>query len=324
MRVPGGSDAKGIAAVGAVLVVLWTFGGSYFVYLANLTAIYAIAALGLNMLTGACGLVSLGHNAFFAIGAYTSAILSVKLGLPFVVTLIAAALLGTLVSLLIGIPSLRLTGIYLAMATLAVGFVVEEVILQSAWLTNGANGMSVPRPELFGWRVGGDRQFMLLIWPLTAACFWLGRNMLSARTGRAWRAIRDNELAADALGVSLRRYKLLAFSASGFLAGLAGSLFGHYVGFIAPENFTWFLAVQFLTMIVIGGIGSLWGSLVGPAAFVALPELLRGAQDHQLGVFGLLIIVIMIVVPRGLVGLRPAIQERWWPRRSAALGHKEA
>jgi branched-chain amino acid transport system permease protein len=324
VRVPGGSDAKGIAAVAVVLVVLWIFGGSYFVYLANLTAIYAIAALGLNMLTGACGLVSLGHNAFFAIGAYTSAILAAKLGVSFVVALIAAALLGTLVSLLIGVPSLRLTGIYLAMATLAVGFVVEEVILQSAWLTNGANGMSVPRPELFGWRVGGDRQFMLLIWPLTAACFWLGRNLLSGRTGRAWRAIRDNELAADALGVSLRRYKLLAFSASGFLAGLAGSLFGHYVGFIAPENFTWFLAVQFLTMIVIGGIGSLWGSLVGPAAFVALPELLRGAQDYQLGVFGLLIIVIMIVVPRGLVGLGPAIQERWWRRRPVGLGQEEA
>lgn len=324
MTIPRGGDAKGIAVIAAVLVVLWTVGGSYFVYLANLTAVYAIAALGLNMLTGACGLVSLGHNAFFAIGAYTSAILSAKVGLPFLASLMVAGLLGALVSLLIGIPSLRLTGIYLAMATLAIGFVVEEVILQSAWLTNGANGMSVRRPELFGWRVNGDRHFMLLIWPLTAACFWLGRNMLSARTGRAWRAIRDNELAADALGVSLRRYKLLAFSASGFLAGLAGGLFGHYVGFIAPENFTWFLAVQFLTMIVIGGIGSLWGSLVGPAAFVALPELLRGAQDHQLGVFGLLIIVIMIVVPRGLVGLLPAIQERWGPRRRAALGQKEA
>jgi branched-chain amino acid transport system permease protein len=324
VTIPRGGDAKGIAVIAAVLVVLWTVGGSYFVYLANLTAVYAIAALGLNMLTGACGLVSLGHNAFFAIGAYTSAILSAKVGLPFLASLMVAGLLGALVSLLIGIPSLRLTGIYLAMATLAIGFVVEEVILQSAWLTNGANGMSVRRPELFGWRVNGDRHFMLLIWPLTAACFWLGRNMLSARTGRAWRAIRDNELAADALGVSLRRYKLLAFSASGFLAGLAGGLFGHYVGFIAPENFTWFLAVQFLTMIVIGGIGSLWGSLVGPAAFVALPELLRGAQDHQLGVFGLLIIVIMIVVPRGLVGLLPAIQERWGPRRRAALGQKEA
>ncbi len=319
-----GADVKALAVLTAGLAALWLFGGSYFVYLANLTAVYAIAALGLNLLTGACGLVSLGHNAFFAIGAYTSTILTVKLGVPFPAAFLAAGALGTLVSFLIGIPSLRLSGIYLAMATLAVGFVVEEVALQWAGLTNGGNGMSVPRPEIFGWHVHGDRQFMLLIWPMTAACFWLGRNMLTARTGRAWRAIRDNELAADALGVSLRRYKLLAFSASGLLAGLSGSLFGHYVGFIAPENFTWFLAVQFLTMVVIGGIGSLWGSLLGPAAFVALPELLRGAQDYQLGVFGLLIIVIMIVAPRGLVGMRPAIEGRWRLRRRAAFGREEA
>ena len=324
MRLMADRNAQGIVVVALLLLLVATAGGPYFVYLVNLTAIYAIAALGLNILTGACGLVSLGHNAFFAIGAYTSAILTVKLGVPFVVAAPVAGAVTTCASLLIGMPALRLTGIYLAMATLAVAFVVEEVIMQAVGITNGPNGMSVPKPVLFGWRLQSDVEFMLLIWPVTAACFWLGRNMLTSRTGRAWRAIRDNELAADALGVSLRRYKLLAFSASGLLAGLAGSLFGHYVGFIAPENFTWFLAIQFLTMVVIGGIGSLWGSLVGPAAFVALPELLRGAQDYQLGVFGLLLIIIMIVMPTGLVGLRDMIQGRSALRRRTLADQKEA
>ena len=323
MTFMGDRHVQGIAVVTAMLLLVAMAGGPYFVYLVNLSAIYAIAALGLNILTGACGLVSLGHNAFFAIGAYTSAVLTAKLGVPFLVAAPAAGAVTTLVSLFIGMPALRLTGIYLAMATLAVGFVVEEVILQMAGITNGANGMSVPKPLLFGWRVQTDVQFMLLIWPVTAVCFWLGRNMLASRTGRAWRSIRDNELAADALGVSLRRYKLLAFSASGLLAGLAGSLFGHYVGFIAPENFTWFLAIQFLTMIVIGGIGSLWGALIGPAVFIALPELLRGAQDYQLGVFGLLLIIMMILMPTGLVGLRGAIEGRARLRRRTLADQKE-
>lgn len=315
----GTRTGAALAAIALALALLSALGGPYVVYLANLTAIYAIAALGLNLLTGFCGLVSLGHNAFFAIGAYTSAVLTAKVSVPFVAAAPAAALLTMLVSVLVGLPALRLTGIYLAMATLAVAFMVEEVVLQASAVTNGANGLAAAKPAIGTFVFQSDAQFVYLVWPLAAACFWLARNMAAGRTGRAWLAIRGNELAADALGVSLTRYKLIAFSVSGLFTGLSGALFAHYVGFIAPENFTWFLSVQFLTMIVIGGIGSLWGSLLGPAFFVVLPELLRGAQDHQLGVFGALLVGVMILVPRGLVGVLDAIEARFRPRRGALV-----
>lgn len=303
-------------------------GGNYVVYLLNLTGIAVIVALGLNLLIGSTGLVSLGHAAFLAVGAYTSGILATRLGFPFWMTLTLSGVLTGGVGVIVGLPALRLKGLYLGLATLAFQFIAEHLILHWEGLTGGANGMAVPRPALGGFVFDTDLRFYYLTAPL-ALLLGLGMaNLQRSRFGRALVAIRDSDVAAEAVGVDLARYKTLAFGVSAAYTGVAGSIFAHYLGYIGPDHFTVLLSVEYLTMIIVGGMGSILGSVLGAGFATLLPEGLRLAEsalrqsypalvlpDLRALVMGLVLILFIVFEPEGLAGLWRRVREYWqeWP-----------
>ncbi|MBI2503829.1 MAG: branched-chain amino acid ABC transporter permease [Candidatus Latescibacteria bacterium] len=303
-------------------------GGNYAVYLLNLTGIAVIVALGLNLLIGSTGLVSLGHAAFLAVGAYTAGVLANRLGFPFWMTLTLSGIFTGGIGVIVGLPALRLKGLYLGLATLAFQFVTEHLILHWEGLTGGANGMAVPRPALGEFTFGTDLRFYYLTAPL-ALLLGLGiANLQRSRFGRALVAIRDSDVAAEAVGVDLARYKTLAFGVSAAYAGVAGSLFAHYLGYIGPDHFTVLLSVEYLTMVIMGGMGSILGSVLGAILATLLPEGLRLAEgalrqsypslvfpDLRALVMGLVLILFIVFEPEGLAGLWRRVREYWqeWP-----------
>src|SRR4051794_15013509 len=238
-------------------LIVPAFLSSYMVYIVCLLAIYAIVAIGLNILMGYAGQISVGHTGFFAIGAYTSAIAMLRFDLPFWVALPLAGLVSGGIGFLLGIPALRLSGFYLAVATLGFGIAVPLVILNSESISGGHMGLNPPRPTAFGFQFASDLSYFyltfgVLLLLLAVAC-WL----LSTKAGRAWVALRDSETAAQAMGINLSYYKTLAFAVSGFYTGIAGSLNGHLITSIHPEGYTFTQSIQFLTFIVVGGMASI-------------------------------------------------------------------
>ncbi|MEW6751317.1 MAG: branched-chain amino acid ABC transporter permease [Candidatus Latescibacterota bacterium] len=302
--------------------------GNYLVYLLNLTAIAVIVALGLNLLCGTTGLISLGHGAFVAVGAYTTAVLTARLGLPFWVALPASAALAGLMGVVVGLPALRLKGLYLALATLGFQLITEHVILRWEGLTGGASGMAVPRPVLAGLTLDTDAR----CWHLTAALavlLALGlANLKRSRYGRALAAIRDSDVAAEAVGVDLARYKTLAFGISAAYAGLAGSLLAGYLGYVGPDHFGILLSIEYLAMILVGGLGSLLGAVLGAVVITLLPEGVRylagalgdafpraAVPDLRSLAVGLLLVLVIVFAPEGLAGRWRRLREYWttWP-----------
>jgi branched-chain amino acid transport system permease protein len=274
-----------------------------------------IAAMGLNILTGYTGQISLGNAAFLAVGAYTTAVLAGRFELPFFVAIPLSGALAALVGMLFGIPSLRLRGLYLAMATLAAHFIVTFVIVHWGSVTGGVNGLAVPSARIFGLELGDDRHLFYLIYPLVVLLLLFARNLFRTRPGRAFIAIRDQDLSAEVIGVDVFRYKLLSFGVSSFYIGIAGSLLAYQARLISPENFPIELAIDQLGMIIVGGLGSVLGSILGAAFLTVLPELLRlgssALSGHypalvelfasvQMGVFGLTIILFLIFEPHGM------------------------
>ena len=303
---------------------------NYFIYLINLAAIATIGSLGLNLLTGFTGQISIGHAGFLAIGAYSSAILTSKCSFPFLIALPVAGAITTVAGLLVGIPSLRLKGLYLAITTFAFGFIVEHVANSWSSLTNGSQGMVVPPVEIFGVPFDTDRRFFFVVFPLTAFAIVFARNLIRSRPGRAWIAIRDQDIAAQAIGISLLLYKLSSFAVSSFYAGIAGALFAHYLMYIGPGHFELLVSVQYLAMIIVGGLGSVLGSIFGaifmtllPEILKFLPDLLRGSYpviverfaDINLILYGLIIILFILKEPKGLYGIWNDIKVYWrnWP-----------
>ena len=304
-------------------------GGNYVPYLLNLTGIFAIVALGLNLLTGCAGLISLGHAAFLAVGAYTSGILVTRLGLPFWIALPLAGLFSGGIGVIVGLPALRLKGLYLALATLAFQFIAADyVIVHWEGLTGGPTGMAVPRPTIGSFDLSTDIRFYYLT---VAVVLLLGlgmANLMRSRFGRALVAVRDSDVAAEAVGVNLARHKAMAFGISAAYAGLAGSLFAAYLGYIGPDHFNVMLSIEFVVMIIVGGLGSILGSVLGALFLTLLPEAVRLAEgflreyDPQL-VFpdlrrmavGLLLILVIAFEPEGLAGRWRKIREYWtaWP-----------
>ena len=313
-----------IALIGAVLV-----SDNYLIYIINLCAIATIGALGLNLLTGFTGQISVGHAGFLAIGAYASGKL-VGVGVPFFLALPAAGLIATACGLLVGIPSLKLKGLYLAITTFAFGFIVEHVA--NAWvsLTNGANGMTVLPASILGLAFETDRGFFFLVFPLTVLAVIYARNLARSKPGRAWIAIRDRDIAAETMGIDLCWYKLSAFAVSSFYAGVAGALYAHYMQFIGPNHFELYLSVQYLAMIIIGGLGSILGSILGAVFMTILPEILKYLPDLlrdsyplvverfadiNLILYGLIIMLFVIIEPKGLNGIWHNTKTYWrmWP-----------
>ena len=276
----------------------------YLVFLGTLVAINAIVAIGLNLLSGYTNQLSFGHAGFLAIGAYVSALLTIHLpALPVPLTLLAAGLATGLVGLALGIPCLRLEGLYLAMATLAFGFVVIEAITNLDGLTRGNDGLRVPVAHLGPWVLDTDASRYYLTIAVAVGMILAALNVTATRTGRAFLAIRTSEIAAQASGINAAAYKTMAFVLSAFYTGVAGGLFAFVVGFLSPDAFDVFLSVDFLVMIILGGLGSVFGSVAGAAIVTVLNDSLAGFQAYRPLIFGAIMIACMLFMPGGLAAL---------------------
>ena len=303
-----------------LLIILFTaplYWGKYWLGVANLIGITIIAAIGLNILTGYCGQLSIGHAGFIAVGAYTAAVLTNRLELPFLAGLISAGFTAGLVGLIFGIPSVRVKGFYLAITTIAAQFIIIWVINHWSSVTGGFIGISVPLASIGGFVFRSETSQFYLIMSITAICIFFAKNLARTRVGRAFIAIRDNDLAAEVMGINLFRYKLLAFFIGCFLAGIAGSLLAHWIGFMNAEQFSLTESILYIGMIIIGGLGTTIGPILGvvfirllqqvltvqlvpllESTFTALPAGFATGVTPML--FGLVIVLFLILEPRGI------------------------
>jgi branched-chain amino acid transport system permease protein len=288
--------------------------------------IYAIGALGLNILTGFTGQISLGHGAFFGFGAFASTYFSNRYGIPVALAIPLGALLTTAVGLFVGIPAARIKGLYLAIATLAAQYLLEDFFSRAEWFTGGVAGAFAKPYSIGGFNLSGDRLYFYVVLAHLVALFLFATNFLRSRTGRAFVAIRDHYLSAEMMGIGLTRFKILAFGISTFYAGVAGALMGHFTGFVSTESINILLSIQFFAMIIIGGMGSVMGSIMGAAFIVLLPEVLE-ATVHALrsngweigtsldfakeGSIGLAIILFLMFEPKGLTHRWRLIKSYW-------------
>ncbi|MBI9077475.1 MAG: branched-chain amino acid ABC transporter permease [Desulfatibacillum sp.] len=297
----------------------------YLVSQFSFICIYAVAAVGLMLLTGFTGQISMGHAAFFAIGSYTSAILTSH-GVPFLIALPASGLVAAIVGVIIGRPILHLTGLYLAIATMGAAFIIEEILVRWESLTNGNMGFLVDPPVIFGFNFDTEASFFYLSLLVLALTLLLAKNILRSPTGRAFIAIRDSEIAAEAMGIDLPNFKTQAFAISAFFTGIAGCLYAHKIMFINPESYTIVLSIELLAIVIIGGLGSLHGAVFGSMFFIFLPQLIIISKDYlptfiqdqtglQPALFGLLIVLVMLFEPMGIYGkwLKTKFYFEWFP-----------
>lgn len=315
----------------ALMAFPFVFQGSrYMLYVVNSVLIAVIAAVGLNILTGFTGQISLGHGAFMGVGAYASGYFMIKLGMPFIACVVAAGFVTAIVGMIFGIPSLRLKGLYLAIATLAAQVILEFVFVRWRDVTGGSQGLMVPPAAVGGIAFNSDFKFYFLALGFTILAVMAAKNIIRTKPGRAFMAIRDRYISAEIIGIPIFRYKLMSFGISSFFAGVAGSLWAHYLGIITPEHFGVMTSIQYLSMIIIGGLGSIYGSILGAVFMTLLPEALRlisGLFSDQYpllihifgaireGIFGLVIILFLIFEPDGLAARWKTIQNYWklWP-----------
>lgn len=291
-----------VIAVGIVVAVLpLMLSSSFYLRVIALVYINALAVLGLNLLMGFAGQVSLGHAGFFGIGAYAVALGPTYLGMPSWASLIGGSALSALLAFVVGRPILRLSGYYLAIATLGMGVLISMVVSNESNITGGPNGMEVPRLVLFGWRVAGPLTWYWISGVTLVIGVLVVVNLMESPTGRALRAIHDSETAARVLGVDVARYKLLAFVISAVFASIGGSYLVLLDGFVTPTTTSFLLSIEFVVMAVLGGLGSILGSIVGAAILVILPQFLTVFHDYEHIVLGTIIIVFLIFLPAGIV-----------------------
>lgn len=295
-----------------------------------LIGIYGIAALGLNLLTGFTGQISLGHAAFFGFGAFTSTYLSNKHGVPVALSIPLAGVITTFVGMVVGLPAARIKGLYLAIATLAAQYILEDFFSRAEWFTGGAAGAMAKPYSLFGYALKGEKAYFYVVLAHLVALYVFAANLLRTRDGRAFVAVRDHYLSAEVMGVDLTRYKVLAFGISTFYAGVAGALMAHYVSFVSSESINILLSIQFFAMIIIGGMGSVMGSLMGAAFMVLMPEALEtivhlmkstswgnipkivdGLNFAKEAAIGLVIVLFLILEPQGLAHRWRLIKSYW-------------
>ncbi len=274
----------------------------YYFTLLNFVGIHTLLVVGLNLLLGYAGQISLGHAAFFGLGAYTSGILTATCGVNPWLALLAGLVLSGSAAFLIGVPALKLRGYYLAMATLGFGIIVSIILNQAQALTGGPSGLSgIPPLTLAGLPLNTARRLYPLIWLAVGVILALSANLVDSRAGRALRALHDSEAAAASLGVNTARLKLKIFILSALYASLAGSLYAHSLNFIAPASFGFMFSIKLVAMVVLGGMASIWGSLLGAGVLTVLPEVLAVFHDFEVVIFGAILMVVMIFLPRGLV-----------------------
>jgi len=274
--------------------------------------IFAVAGVGLMLLTGYTGLVNLGQAAFLGIGAYTNAVL-LHAGVPFAITLPAAGLVSALAGAAIGIPTLRMTGFYLAIATLAFGAIIGTVFQKWTAVTGGFDGFAVPTPSILGFPIEGATGIYYLSLAVLVFTLWLAANILRSPLGRAMVAIRDSEISAQSMGINLALYKTIAFAISAGITGLAGALFAHYVRYLAPDAFDILLSIQFVTIVLVGGLGSLHGAIFGALFVRLLPQAIAIVRDDlpfgigrmpglEPSLFGLILVLCILFEPCGIYG----------------------
>jgi len=308
--------ARGVA-IGSIIFLLFAplFAGPYFLNLAIQIGYYGIAALGLNILVGFTGQISLGHSAFFGFGAFASAWINNTTGIPVFFSIPLAGLMTLAVGLIVGIPAGRIKGLYLAIATLASQFILEDFFSRAEWFSGGTYGAMSNPVSIFGYVFDSDQSFFYIVLFWLVLSYVLGANLMRSRDGRAFVAVRDHYLSAEIMGINLTKYRVMSFGISSFFAGIGGALFGHYLGFVSAEGFTILLSIQFLAMIIIGGLGSVMGSLMGCVFMVLLPELMEFGAGGLKDVFpafgygltylkemaiGIAIIMFLIFEPDGL------------------------
>jgi branched-chain amino acid transport system permease protein len=296
-----------------LLLVLPFFLSSYYIFLISLFAVYSLVSIGLNLLMGYTGQIAAGHAGFLAIGAYFTSIVGTNVEwLPCYVVLLLAGLLSAVIGFLLGIPILRLKGFYIAMATLAFGVVVSEVILQWSSLTGGDDGLNVPTATIAGFAFDSDLKKFYLIISVTIILTILSKNLVKGYIGRAFIALRESEIAAQTIGIDLARYKTIAFAISAFYTGVAGGLFAYLITYISPDAFTIELSIDFIAMIVIGGMGSILGSIIGAVILTGITQLLAQLLDLQVLIFGISLIVFMIFMPKGISGMLYDLKDRYF------------
>lgn len=312
------SRLKAPALVALLLLLPVLIGRSTYVnYMLALITVYAIVAIGLNLLTGVAGQVSIGHAAFMAIGAYTSALLTMKAKLPFPIALLAAAIVAGAAGFLLGLPALRLQGHFLALATLSFGVVIPQVLLKWDKVTGGHMGLMPPKPSLFGLALKTEAQQYYFILCLALLLGWFAQNLVRSKPGRALIALRDSELAAQSMGVNRALYRTLAFAISAAYAGVGGSLYAHLVGFINPFDFNISISFQLLAMVVVGGLGSIVGAVDGAILLTLIPQLFSRVRGLTSAIEGAAIILVVMFAPQGLASLGRRARELWERLRPA-------
>ncbi|MDD4356799.1 MAG: branched-chain amino acid ABC transporter permease [Smithellaceae bacterium] len=326
----------GRVSLSVFLILLFGFApfvlSPYLLYVLNTIGILAIAAIGLNILVGYTGQISLGHGAFFGVGAYAAAILATRLGVPFYLSIPAAGFVTALIGMIFGIPSGRLKGLYLTIATLAGQIIIEYVLIQWESLTRGTMGITLPAPQIFDWTISGDKTFFFFIFACLVMMTWFAVNIMRSKYGRAFIAIRDNDRAAEGMGIPIFKYKLLSFAISSFYAGFAGALWAYYMVSITTEPFNLGLSVEFIAMVIIGGMGNIPGAIFGATFITVLNEILRYTTGLLMNVgvvtsmglnmaplkefvFGLAIVLFILLEPKGIAELWRILRSyfRLWP-----------
>jgi branched-chain amino acid transport system permease protein len=294
-----------------LLIVPFVAPNDYVLSLANMMLINIILIASLNLLMGYGGQISLGHAGFYGLGAYISGVLNVKFGLSAWAGLPAAALLTGLAALVIGVPALRLRGLYLSMATLGWNAILVVMFNRLIEVTGGPNGLLGVKPFALGaFRLDTDARQFPVLWLVSLLVMLAILNLLSSRLGRALRAVATNELGADAVGIDSFRTRLLAFVLSAAMAGIAGSLYVHVNQYASPETFSVSNSILLVVMVAIGGSGLYWGPILGALIYTAVPQLLLDYEDVELMLFGLIMIVVLIASPSGLAGLPAALRRR--------------
>ena len=320
-----------LLVAGALLVLFPFMASDYWLYMACLVAINVASATGLNILTGYTGLVSLGQAAFMGLGAYTVAILQTRYGTPFAVNLLAGGAVAMVGGLIVGIPSLRVKGLYLAIATIAASF-IAHFLFANLRITGGTAGLSVQPARIFGVDLDTSFRSYWLIVPVTLLMLLGAANLFRTRIGRAFIAIRDRDISAEVLGIPLLRYKLLSFGLSSFYAGVAGGLWVYFFRVVTPESFPLSMSIFFLAAIIVGGMGSILGGILGAVFMTMVPELLKVVVDLlpggseltvflspvRLVVFGALIIAFLVFEPLGLAEMWRRLRRFFhlWPFRN--------
>jgi len=294
-----------LIAVTAALVLVPAFFPSFLVFQFSVALTYAIAILGLNLLMGFNGQISVAQGVFFAVGAYATAIFATRFGLHYLATLPVAIVTSALIGLLVGIPALRMQGLPLAFVTLGLAVLVPPLALKLDWITNGASGISFPKPAVPGWFPGNRDTFLYEVCLLSAfACVWIARRLLSGDTGRALRAVRDHGLIAESLGINLTAVRLAAFTTSAGFAGFGGWCFAIINGFVSPESFQMTMSFNFLVGSIVGGITSISGALIGALFITFVPDWSSDINLAMSGIiYGACMIVMMLLARDGVVGL---------------------